>query len=207
MKFKLLNIVTAAVLAAGLVSTLAQDAMAQGRGNSGGGGGSNVATCQENLFAGLTYVCKDSSGNDNVSAIEFMFGKTVIDGFRLDDYKVDARSGSNAFFTITSARDDDPEAAEGVGTMTFFDDSLKDSNFAFVLKGGNGFAAYLFNGIDQLNDLNWETGGPDLSHATLYVFDTPSSKGRTEIPEPGTLLGLVALGGVMVGQKAISHPS
>lgn len=200
MKFKLLNIVTAAVLAAGLVSTFAQDAMAQGRGNSGGGGGSNVATCQENLFAGLTYVCKDSSGNDNVSAIESMFGKTVIDGFRLDDYKVDASSGSNAFFTITST-------SEGKGTLSFFDDSLKDSTFAFVLKGGNGFAAYLFNGIDQLNDLNWETGRPDLSHATLYVFDTPSSQGRTEIPEPGTLLGLVALGGVMVGQKAISHPS
>ncbi|EDZ92491.1 hypothetical protein AmaxDRAFT_4739 [Limnospira maxima CS-328] len=191
MKVKLLNIVTSVVLAAGLVSTLAPDAMAQKP--------RNVATCQENLFAGLTYICQDSGGNDNVSAIESMFGQTVIDGFRLDDYKVDRSTDENAFFTIAST-------SEGKGTLTFFDDSLKDSTFAFVLKGGQGFAAYLFDGIDQLEDLNWETGRPGLSHATLYVFDTPSSRpgGRTEIPEPGMLLGLVAVGGMMVGQKAIS---
>ncbi|MBS0016274.1 MAG: PEP-CTERM sorting domain-containing protein [Arthrospira sp. SH-MAG29] len=191
MKVKLLNIVTSAVLATGLVSTFAPNAMARP---------GNPAVCQANIFSGLFVDCQQVSGgpagNDNASAIAALFDQEVI-----GNYKVNHSSGQVAnVFEITST-------GKGVGTMTFFDDSLKDSNFAFVLKGGNGYAAYLFNGISQLSDLSWSTGGPDLSHATLYVFDTPSSNGRIEIPEPGTLLGLVALGGVMIGQKAISRKS
>ncbi|TVU52083.1 MAG: PEP-CTERM sorting domain-containing protein [Arthrospira sp. PLM2.Bin9] len=190
MKVKFSNIATAAVLATGLVSTLAPNAMARP---------GNPAVCQANIFSGLFVDCQQvsggSAGNDNASAIAALFDKEVI-----GNYKVDASSGQVAnVFNITST-------GEGVGTLNFLDSTLANSTFAFVLKGGNGYAAYLFNGISQLSNLSWSTGGPGLSHATLYVFDTPTTPG-TQVPEPATLLGLVALGGMMVGQKAISRKS
>lgn len=190
MKVRFLNITTAAVLATGLVSAFAPDAMAQRPGNA--------ATCQDNIFGGLFEECREQSGgpagNDNATRIAALFDREVI-----ADFKVDASSGQVAnVFDINST-------GEGVGTMNFLDSTLANSTFAFVLKGGNGFAAYLFDGISQLTDLSWSTGGPGLSHATLYVFDSPIPP--IPVPEPGTLLGLVAIGGVMVGQKAISRKS
>ncbi|RAQ38885.1 PEP-CTERM sorting domain-containing protein [Arthrospira sp. O9.13F] len=189
MKVRFLNITTAAVLATGLVSAFAPDAMARP---------GNPAVCQDNIFGGLFEECRQVSGgpagNDNATRIAALFDREVI-----ADFKVDASSGQVAnVFDINST-------GEGVGTMNFLDSTLANSTFAFVLKGGNGFAAYLFDGISQLTDLSWSTGGPGLSHATLYVFDSPIPP--IPVPEPGTLLGLVAIGGVMVGQKAISRKS
>ncbi|AMW29056.1 MULTISPECIES: PEP-CTERM sorting domain-containing protein [Arthrospira] len=189
MKVRFLNIATATVLATGLVSTLAPNAMAQP---------GNPAVCQDNIFGGLFEECRQVSGgpagNDNATRIAALFEKEVV-----SDYKVNASSGSTEFFTITST-------GEGVGTLDLLDPALANKTFAFVIKGGNGYAAYMFNGISQLSNLSWSTGGPGLSHATLYVFDTPTTPG-TQVPEPVTLLGLVALGGMMVGQKAISRKS
>ncbi|MET0115542.1 MAG: PEP-CTERM sorting domain-containing protein, partial [Limnospira maxima] len=112
---------------------------------------------------------------------------------------VDASSGQVAnVFDINST-------GEGFGTMNFLDSTLANSTFAFVLKGGNGFAAYLFDGISQLTDLSWSTGGPGLSHATLYVFD--SKDPGPQLPEPGTLLGVAAIGGLLVGHKLMSRKS
>jgi hypothetical protein len=208
MKFGFSNIIASAVLTAGLVSMSATGAFARpggGGGNGGGGGGGNVAVCQTNVFSDLFTECRDASGNDNETAVEALFADLnleVIDGWNLDDYKVDSNSGSNDFFTIE-------EASEGIGTLSFLDSTLTTSPFAFVLKGGNGYAAYLFDGISQLENLSWETGGPGLSHATLYVFEGDSSGGggSQEIPEPTAVLGLIAVGGMLVGKKGLSRNS
>ncbi|MEB3884396.1 PEP-CTERM sorting domain-containing protein [Lyngbya sp. CCY1209] len=201
MKFGFSNIVASAVLTAGLVSMSATGALARP-----GGGGGNVAVCQTNVFGDLFTECRDASGNDNETAVATLFADLnleVIDGWNLDDYKVDSNSGSNDFFTIE-------ETSEGSGTLSFLDSTLTTSPFAFVLKGGNGYAAYLFDdGISQLENLTWETGRPGLSHATLYVFEGDSSGGggSQEIPEPTAVLGLIAVGGMLVGKKGLSRNS
>ncbi|TVU52084.1 MAG: PEP-CTERM sorting domain-containing protein [Arthrospira sp. PLM2.Bin9] len=189
MKVRFLNIATATVLATGLVSTLAPNAMAQP---------GNPAVCQDNIFSGLFEECREVSGgrdgNDNAAAIAALFEKEVV-----SDYKVDASSGSTEFFTITST-------GEGVGTLDLLDPALANKTFAFVIKGGNGYAAYMFNGISQLSGLDWSTGGPGLSHATLYVFDSPTPP-PIPVPEPGALLGVAAIGGLLVSHKLMSRKS
>jgi len=210
MKIGFSKIAASAVLTAGLVSMSATGAFAKpGNGGGGGGGGGNVAVCVDNLFAGLTTDCKAQSGNDDKAAIESLFSLNVIDGWNLDDYKVDSHSGSNNFFNVENIVENG-KTDKTRGTVSFFDDTLKNSTFAFVLKGGNGHAAYLFDGINQLDNLNWETGSKaDLSHATLYVFDKPASNDDVsqEVPEPATLLGLIAVGGMLVGKKGLSRNS
>ena len=208
MKFGFSNIVASAVLTAGLVSMSATGALANnGRGGGGSsGGGGNVAVCVDNLFAGLATDCKAQSGNDAETTVESLFNKQVIDGWNLDAYKVDSYEGTNNYFTIK-------ETSEGFGTVDFKDDStLANSTFAFVLKGGNGHAAYLFEniGLDNLKALEnatFATGRPRWSHATLYVFDQPETPSPTEVPEPTALLGLIAVGGMLVGKKGLSHKS
>ncbi|MBS0016273.1 MAG: PEP-CTERM sorting domain-containing protein [Arthrospira sp. SH-MAG29] len=190
MKVRFLNIATATVLATGLVSTLAPNAMAQP---------GNPAVCQDNIFGGLFEECREVSGgpagNDNAAAIAALFDKEVV-----SNYKVDDSSGQVAnVFNITST-------GEGVGTLDLLDPALANKTFAFVIKGGNGYAAYMFDGISQLSGLDWSTGGPGLSHATLYVFDSPTPPGP-QLPEPGTLLGVAAIGGLLVSHKLMSRKS
>ncbi|MGC9528437.1 MAG: PEP-CTERM sorting domain-containing protein, partial [Limnospira sp.] len=122
MKIKCSSIVASTVLAAGLASMSATAALA------------------DNLFSDLAIGSQTSvSGNDDVDAIENLFKQEVIEGYSLDDYKVDSKSGSNSYFQIE-------QLSEGVGTLTFKDSSLANSTFAFVLKAGNSFDAYLFEG-------------------------------------------------------------
>lgn len=182
MNIKFSSIVASTVLAAGLAAMSATAALA------------------DNVFSDLAVWSQTSvSGNDDVDAIESLFGQEVIEGYSLDNYKVDSKSGSNSYFEIEQLN-------EGVGTLTFKDSSLANSTFAFVLKAGNGFDAYLFEGVDVGTALNWSTAnGKDLSHATLYVFDQGTPDPSQNVPEPATVFGLLAVGGMLVGKKVMDR--
>ncbi|MGC9527052.1 MAG: PEP-CTERM sorting domain-containing protein [Limnospira sp.] len=54
--------------------------------------------------------------------------------------------------------------------------------------------------------MNWSTvNGKDLSHATLYVFDRGTPDPSQSVPEPATVLGLLAVGGMLVGKKVMDR--
>lgn len=100
-----------------------------------------------------------------------------------------------------------PAAASG--TLTF--DTPITGFFAVALKGGNSFSFYLFDGgVAGLSSVNFSMGGTalnaeeqqqNLSHASLYQFDTPTPP----VPEANTYLmmlaGLGAVGAMVRRRK------
>ncbi|MGL5080354.1 MAG: PEP-CTERM sorting domain-containing protein [Microcoleaceae cyanobacterium] len=97
-----------------------------------------------------------------------------------------------------------------IGTIELLKDI--DSAFALTLKTSTGWSAYKFEGGSVGDIFNWNTigvaldgsgtKGKALSHASLYISDykIPQDDNQ-EVPEPATLLGLAALGGVFMTKK------
>ncbi len=91
------------------------------------------------------------------------------------------------------------------------------SPFVISLKAGNNYSAYFFDAGSALNGL-WNTIGTSvngggnaqaISHISLFVASNQFSvePKAQEVPEPGTLLGLLAIGGVVFGKKAMERNS
>jgi hypothetical protein len=92
--------------------------------------------------------------------------------------------------------------------------------FILSLKSSTSWSAYYFENLDSAITggafdtlgvaVNQNNGkGKGLSHASLFVAskqftDTPETQ---EVPEPGTLFGLLTLGSVVFGKKVIARKS
>lgn len=92
-----------------------------------------------------------------------------------------------------------PDANVDDGTWSFTNDPWGTfGDIAIVLKDGNQngvfYSAYLL--VDFSTNGTWDTGGPGLSHMSVYGRGTPT----TQVPEPSAMLslgmGLLAIGGL-----------
>ncbi|MFY7807239.1 MAG: PEP-CTERM sorting domain-containing protein [Limnoraphis robusta] len=128
------------------------------------------------------------------------------------DWELSGKSdGNKGAFGITA-----PGSNSGNWSLS----TALESPFILSLKSSTSWSAYYFENLDSaitggffntlgvaVNENNGQ--GKGLSHASLFVaskqfVDEPDSQ---EVPEPGTLLGLLTLGGVVFGKKVISRKS
>ncbi len=114
------------------------------------------------------------------------------------------------------------EGDEGSWTLTGVDRNgtnpanLGDTfDFVGVLKGGNGWAAYLFDnvvfdgsdgGTYAIEFFNKGGKIPDLSHLSIYARE--GGKPTNDVPEPGTLAlaGFALLGLALTGRRQRQQP-
>ncbi|KKD36182.1 PEP-CTERM sorting domain-containing protein [Limnoraphis robusta] len=153
-------------------------------------------------------------GNDTGNSSNFL---TTLNGGLFGDYEwqlADKSDEGSSIEGITLNMTTDQGQTTGNWSITGLDNS---SAFVISLKASNKYSAYFFEAGSALEGL-WNTIGTSvngngnaqaISHISLFVApnqfqDTPDSQ---EVPEPGTLLGLLTLGGVVFGKKVISRKS
>jgi hypothetical protein len=219
MKFGFSNIVASAVLTAGVVSMSATGALAKP------GGGQTATACSvDNIYGDIAPVaCADAEnwgdqdtkdeGSDLSPWLADYFGETVsftnLGGSGKSDNKVEGYNGTDAYYSVSSA-------GGTLGTITFNQDI--ESAFSIVLKAATTWSAYLFEGATAGDTINWEMDGvaqnsngnaAQLSHASLFITNkvVEVENPPQEVPEPTTLLGLIAVGGMLVGKKGLSRKS
>ena len=201
MKRILSKVLAASLMSVGFVSVSTTDAFAN-------------QTCDvDNIFADIaTYTgCEGAfSGNDNENEVNNIF-KDVYDSNTSVSFsdKLDASSGDTDWFRITN------NGAGNDGQIEFLKDI--DYKFSFVLKAGNTWSSYFFDGIEAGTILDFTTAGVSqngngsaaaLSHATLYVsniereiqdaIDEENNKeAKVYVPEPSAMVGLAFLGSGM----------
>jgi hypothetical protein len=228
MKIGFSNIVASAVLTAGLVSMSATGALAKPKPPAGGGGDdtSTNILCSDigDVFSGIaTYTgCEGVfSGNDSNSLEQvadlFEEGASINNNWANNDaYKIDideeyVENVTTEYYKMFGLGGEDGNT----GTIEFVKDI--ESEFAIVLKTATSWSAYKFDGITAGTSFDWNTlgvstnkgQGRGLSHLSLYVSDTgvDVENPPVEVPEPTTLLGLIAVGGMLVGKKGLSRKS
>lgn len=218
MKKVLSKVLGASLMSVGLVAVSATDAF----------GGQTPQNCSvDNIFNDALDLeaefCKGSiSGNDKKDKVEPQFQElyqnlindpqTSFTGSVTNDYKLDSSSGlvkdeanKNLFEIINDNGD------KSSSRIQFYQDI--DYKFSFVLKAGNTWSSYFFDGIEAGTILDFTTGGvsknqngnrADLSHATLYVSDIEvalreeqNKQRKVYVPEPSAVVGLAFLGGGM----------
>lgn len=122
------------------------------------------------------------------------------------EIKVDGTSGTteDGFLTISSA---DSEALSGTWSLSqSFIDTYDHA--MFVVKGGDSFSAYLWNGLETSgtwNTLGVEKGngepGPGLSHFSVYGIKGDDDDNES-VPEPAAMAGLMAIGaGIVINRR------
>lgn len=156
------------------------------------------------------------SGNDDAATLDTLFPDALWDWMLL--LKTGEAGGTGSFAGVNFALTvTPPQSTQGTYTLEWEDPAPANLplvlDFAFVLKAGSSYAAYLFENEDIVDQgsgmgsgsgewkINFTNNGgqtPALSHASLYVRqgDTPPPPDE-RIPLPGTLLllglGLVGL--------------
>lgn len=208
MKKVLSTVLGASLMSVGLVGVSATGAFA-----APPGGGQTGQTCDvDNIFSGALTAeyCEGSfSGNDKANDVKNLFqdlydsSASVTSSVKADDYDGDV---DTSLFRIWS-----PDGDDSVGKIEFKQDI--DYKFSFVLKAGNTWSSYFFDGIEAGTILDFTTAGVSkngngsaaaLSHATMYVSDIEVALREEEnkppkvyVPEPSAVVGLAFLGGGM----------
>lgn len=192
----------ASLMSVGLVSVSGTGAFANGQ---------TSQTCNVNNIFNSVLTADDClgsfGGNDKARDVETLFqdlydaSASVTSNTKADDYDGDVDTG---LFRIWSTGGD-----QSVGKIEFKE--TIDKKFSFVLKAGNTWSSYFFDGIEAGTMLDFSTAGVSkngngfaaaLSHATLYVSDIeaamanePDPDVKKYVPEPSATLALLAVVG------------
>lgn len=166
-----------------------------------------AASCTLSAFSGVTSCEGPFSGNNSNQSLDGLFDINWESGsFVSGEIKVDNGSkGSTGGFSFKSAKDQDKQS----GTWEL-DKSITDKYQygMFVVKAGNSFSSYFWDGLSTTGV--WDTlgvtpnngGSPDLSHFSFYGFGQRVVEPPTPtIPEPATVIGLLAVGGGIVASR------
>ena len=200
MKNLFAGVITSSVVAASVLSLSTLDANAA------------LFTSTSNVTAGgveAADVYGAIKGNDTGDKSTFL---SELNGGLFGDYTwelADKSDGESSIEGITLDMTGQGETA-GSWSISGLDNS---SPFVISLKASNSYSAYFFEAGSALDGL-WNTIGTSvngkgdaqgISHISVFVAsnqftDTPESQ---EVPEPGTLVGLLALGSVVFGKKMI----
>ncbi|MFZ1027538.1 MAG: PEP-CTERM sorting domain-containing protein [Limnoraphis robusta] len=205
MKSLFAGVMTSSVVAVSVLSLSALDANAA----------SLTCSTSDVTAGGVNATACDGSnqGNDTGNS-DFL---ATLNGGLFGDYEwqlADKSDEGSSIEGITLNMTTDQGQTTGNWSITGLDNS---SAFVISLKASNKYSAYFFEAGSALEGL-WNTIGTSvngngnaqaISHISLFVApnqfqDTPDSQ---EVPEPGTLLGLLTLGGVVFGKKVISRKS
>lgn len=121
------------------------------------------------------------------------------DAYDLTDYKIDSADGANDLFRISYSE----------GKIEFNQDI--DVQFALVLKAGNFWSAYSFDGVTADEIFEFDTkgvavhknngGSPGLSHASIYFSDNSITSDPQEVPEPTVIGGLLMVGAGLAASR------
>ena len=201
MKNLFAGVMTSSVVAASVLSLSALDANA-----------ATLAKTSDVTAGGVnaTAVYGSNEGNDTGSKSTFL---SELNGGLFGDYTWELADKSDEGSSIEgiTLNMTDQGSNSGTWSITGLDDS---SPFVISLKAGNNYSAYFFDAGSALSG-DWDTigtslngsgkAGKQISHISVFVAsnqfgDTPESQ---EVPEPGTLVGLLALGSVVFGKKMI----
>ncbi len=203
MKKHLSLLIGASLLTISTMAMFADSASAKGNKNKPNKGQKTAvqASCTLSAFGGVNG-CEDPiSGNNSNQNLDGLFNLNWESGsFVSGEIKVDnGKKGKTGGFSFES----DKDAAKQSGKW-FLDESITDKYQygMFVVKAGNSFASYFWDGLSSSG--TWDTkgvipnggGSPDLSHFSFYGFGQRVVEPPTpKIPEPATMLGLLAVGG------------
>ena len=200
MKNLFAGVITSSVVAASVLSLSALDANA-----------ATLAKTSDVTAGGVNATAVDgaNTGNDTGANSDFL---DELNGGLFGDYTWQLADKSDSESSIAGITLDMTGQGETSGTwsITGLDDS---SPFVISLKASNKYSAYFFEAGSALEGL-WNTIGTSvngqgnaqaISHISVFVAsnqftDTPETQ---EVPEPGTLVGLLALGSVVFGKKMI----
>ncbi|ERT06895.1 PEP-CTERM -sorting domain protein [Lyngbya aestuarii BL J] len=204
MKNLFAGVITSSVVAASVLSLSALDANAATMAQTSdvtAGDGIN-ATAVDGANAG-----NDTGNSDFIDRLNGgLFGNYT---WELADKSDEASSIPDVTLNMTGQGE-----TSGSWSITGLDNS---SPFVISLKASNSYSAYFFDAGSALEGM-WNTIGTStnkkgkaqaISHISVFVAsnqftDTPDSQ---EVPEPGTLFGLLTLGGMVFGKKAMSRNS
>ena len=166
-------------------------------------------TCGQTELGVLSNFCEFRDGNDDgyglSGTLDWLDGQSPTGWEKF--FKVDSASGS------VSKEDVDLNVYAG-GTWDMNFSELLDlgySEFAVAVKGGQDHAIYGYDTTDFVDGAtyDWSTKGlvnnggqqPGLSHFTVYVKRGAQEPGPEPVPEPMSILGLVAFGGGAIALK------
>lgn len=200
MKNLFAGVITSSVVAASVLSLSALDANA-----------ATLAKTSDVTAGGVnaTAVYGSNEGNDTGSKSTFL---SELNGGLFGDYTWELADKSDEGSSIEGITLN--MTGQGQTTGSWSIDGLDNSSpFVISLKASNSYSAYFFEAGSALDGL-WNTIGTStnkkdkaqaISHISVFVAsnqfgDTPESQ---EVPEPGTLVGLLALGSVVFGKKMI----
>ncbi len=215
MKKHLSLLIGASLLAISAVAVSADSASAKGNGKNSEKQKPKTSTvaasCALSAFSGVSS-CEDPiSGNNSNQNLDGLFDINWESGsFISEEIKIDNGSGgSNKGFSFSGNKQ--------VGTWEL-DASLADKYQygMFVVKAGNSFASYFWDGLSTIG--TWDTkgvipnggGSPDLSHFSFYGFGQrlPEEPPVPTIPEPAAMAGLLAVGaGIVVTRRKKGQPA
>lgn len=169
--------------------------------------------CNQTELGVLSNFCDFRSGNDDGGGLSGTLA--WLDTQSPDDwekfFKVDSSSG-NASRSGVDLNVSADTSLDGTWTMDFSELlDLGYSEFAVAVKAGNGHAIYGYDTADFMDasTYEWSTVGlkngggqqPGLSHFTVYVKRGEKEPTPAPVPEPMSILGLVAFGGGAVALK------
>jgi hypothetical protein len=213
MKFLLSKTIATALLATGVaVGGMVAPASAKkpdhAGGGGGGGGGQTGTTCNVLDVTGAIDCYGSVEGNDKKNDVIDLFKTETeitndIGGVFNWDLEQKSDEGAQNYFSVANG--------SNAGTITILQDI--DFTFALNLKASNIWSAYFFDGakagdtIDYVTDGVAENGNGSaaaLSHASLFISDnavssTPDTPDPQEVPEPASILGLLAIGAMGTG--------
>ena len=206
MKFLSSKTITITLLATGVaLGGIVTPATARGR---GGGGGQSGTTCNVLDVTGAIDCYGSVAGNDKKNDVINAFQTETditndIGGVYDWDLYDKSDDGTEDWFSVANGNSD--------GTITILQDI--DFTFAINLKAANFWSSYFFDGAKAGDTIDYTTAGvaqngggsaAALSHASLFISDnavssTPNTPDPQEVPEPASILGLLAVGAMGAG--------
>ncbi|WP_204138127.1 PEP-CTERM sorting domain-containing protein [Halomicronema sp. CCY15110] len=208
MKKHLVLLIGSSLLAVSTVAMFADGASAKGNGKNKNSDSNDQptavqASCNLNAFSGVSGCEGPISGNNSNQNLDGLFDIDWESGsFVSGEIKVDNGSGgSTGGFSFSGNKQS--------GTWEL-DKSItnKYQYGMFVVKAGNSFASYFWDGLSTSGA--WDTkgvipnggGSPDLSHFSFYGFGQRVVEPEVPtIPEPAAMLGLLSVGGVIAATR------
>jgi hypothetical protein len=199
MKFLSSKIIATALLATGVVT---------GGMVAPASAGQSGTTCNVLDVTGAIDCYGSIGGNDSgahaAGVIErFETDTKITSSISLGAFEWEWEEQVNNYFTLTNNGN--------TGTIEFTQDI--DFTFALNLKAAKFWSAYFFDGAKAGDTIDYVTDGvaqnnkgnaAALSHASLFISDnavssTPDTPDPQEVPEPGSILGLLAVGAMGTG--------
>lgn len=144
--------------------------------------------CMSAISASAGTLVGTYSGNDNANPIEYegltynFFGK----------FDVDENKFTGNEFLIDLGPLDGGEAKDGTASV------ISGGSGLYSVKAGNGYALYY---TDDLSSIDWDTSdrkNKGLSHLSVWRRP-PATPVPASVPEPASLLSLLAIGAVTAG--------